>query len=172
MGERLVISVIGEDEEIKATCYYHWGGFTRRALKLGIDWCKDYQVNKDVIKAFNYTGAKLSGSKGCNRNDGIIDIDKNEINEALYLAEEIIIIHLKDNNIDRVDTAGLFGKYTLDNYMKDYEPDGKIPIYDNCNFSEYTIDDMKTLLKQCEIYFNLQQYTFKSVEDIVFQMVE
>ena len=107
MGERLVIE-IKEDNKRVATCYYHWSGFTRSALELCETVLKELDEGKSYMEALKATGAAFPG---VDRNEGLIDTEKEKMENSIYWAEELFKIKIKDGKVGWINYDRLFNNH-------------------------------------------------------------
>lgn len=123
MGQRLVINVIGKDDEIMANAYYHWDAYTIPAaqqLKKISNFIKENKLDgntdfKDyAVEMLKSTGASLYedyknekvDKEKLNRVAGMIQVSEAEIDNANSWAEGIITINLENESVG-------FGVFTM-----------------------------------------------------------
>lgn len=123
MGERLNIEIYNNGK-ILANCYYHWSGYSDSAIELTLKALKNISDIKHTygygvlgaVKMLESTGAGLqkedfetlesynsksvSINEAVSRNDGLISISDNNINDTRYCVEETISIYLDESRID------------------------------------------------------------------------
>jgi hypothetical protein len=128
MGQRLVIEVV-KDNEVVGSCYYHWSAYTKesaRLVKTVIDALEVSDIDNlecKVIGAFETTGAKLEDDfeveyckkhiegfdkynftcENAQRNNGLIRITQEGIDENHYWAEGLVRIDLTNETVDFED---------------------------------------------------------------------
>ena len=103
MGQRLVIN-IKHRKDIKCNAYYHWSGFTAEAMSI----IKQMRLDKFEEKYGHMTpiiaGINLLISTGANfgkdRNEGLIEVDKEGIKNNLRWSEMTINIDLESKTVD------------------------------------------------------------------------
>ena len=119
MGQRLVIEIQNNKNKTIATAYYHWSGFTKYAIELTKTVLEEIDNSGDYIQALKHTNAKLPNEENRNRNDGLIDIEKDDMQESIRWAEQLVKIVLDiDNKIRYIDTEKLFYREV---YIDDFE---------------------------------------------------
>lgn len=121
MGQRLNIE-IHEGEMCLANAYYHWSGYTQDALELTkkiIYYYPECRVNtgyQGACELLQYTGARFSSDEfvrcgvkkaladmigaGANRDNGLIAITKEGIEETRYWEEARVEIDIIAETID------------------------------------------------------------------------
>lgn len=121
MGQRLIVNVVDENQEIIANSYYHWGAYTGAALEIVEEAIKNFHTIKEdnskieAIKFLELTGAGFSNENLhklkqyypnkefkvlVDRNAGILEFEEKGINENMDWAEGIVSVNLKERVID------------------------------------------------------------------------
>lgn len=125
MGQRLVIQ-IEKNEEALANAYYHWSAYTESAIELTnevLDFLEESEKNSDIekaVEALYKTGARFAPNElanmtkegidksvfsfaiddvPANRNDGLISVSKNGMNESLDWSEGTVYIDIDTGDI-------------------------------------------------------------------------
>lgn len=111
MGQRLVIIIKDEENNILTNAYYHWDAYTKTSAirleeinnfikssnKNDYDSKKDYAVamleSTGATLAEEYNGRKVDKEK-LNRNNGLIYVTEKEIEDTLGWAEGLIDINI------------------------------------------------------------------------------
>lgn len=113
MGQRLVINIKNGEGDILANGYYHWDAYTKdSAIRLGQinEFIKksnenDYTTKRDyAVAMLESTGATLAeeyngrkvDEENLNRNNGMIYVTEEEIQDSLAWAEGLIDINIDD----------------------------------------------------------------------------
>lgn len=121
MGQRLVINLKNEEETI-ANVYYHWSGYTDSAIDLTSTIIRGLEKYSDIadvtfraVKAIAETGAGFNDDAisearemfvgidlpVCNdRNNGLIEVTSDGIDESIGCAEGIVSIYMDDQTVD------------------------------------------------------------------------
>lgn len=126
MGQRLNIEIVNSKEkgDVLANCYYHWSGYTSSSLLLvGIVFdvlkpmVKEYGITKKMaINVLEETGATLTSEEldevnklypgefsledvTVNRNNGLINITSEGINETRRWEEARVTVYAEDDKI-------------------------------------------------------------------------
>lgn len=167
MGQRLNIEIV-ENGVCLANAYYHWSAYTSSAFELAkkiieaIPKVKEELPVMKAIRLLEVTGAKLMGEeiefakdrllgddfeKATDRNDGLIAISENGIDETRKWQEGAVYIYLDEN---RMKFDVLHRRYFFD-WQKDEEKyNGRkvelndIPMY-NIDFSDIKFDQLMAL---------------------------
>lgn len=119
MGQRLNIEIV-EKGKCLANAYYHWSAYTTTSAELArqiIKHIPDVKEENNVLRAIRLlevTGAKLMESEveyaktlgisnlktATSRNDGLISISKNGIDETRKWQEHALYIYLDENRMN------------------------------------------------------------------------
>lgn len=186
MGQRLNIEIKKKGKRL-ANCYYHWSGYTRTSLKLiqeilsNIYDYKDVEDNnRQAILLLETTGAGLIESEyntlpetekkyhrvGTNRNNGLIAITDEEMNDTEEWEEARVTINLwgerPDNwqllSGDSVESINFdvayqyVSKEEILEYVDNVDFDNIVEFnFDLCNMSA---DDIKDLSENIECIEN------------------
>ena len=99
MGQRLTITIKSSEKKL-ASCYWHWSGYTKPAIKL-LD--KVFSAIKltdttteEMVNVFVQAGASFNGS----RNNGLIAATEKEIERQEEWGEYHIVIDIMNEIID------------------------------------------------------------------------
>lgn len=164
MGQRLNLE-IWNDGKVLANAYYHWSGYTSSAADIvneALNYIKNNSIENDNILLYairileatdaglteretNYAntlkclkGAKFAECKG--RNDGLISISKDGINETRFWQEASVYIFIDEKRI----SFRVFWKQRAWEYEKEQREE-----YDNIvntkdlEHAEWNIDEIK-----------------------------
>ena len=171
MGQRLVINVYEKDEKV-ANAYYHWSGYTISSLEILKVISKAYNKNKNIsaVDLLKATGAKLSDDDECNRNDGIIEITKDGMEDNSRWSEGDIHVYLDEGTYD-FDVI-MYGDI---DYIREYYEDFDISEIERLKYNlqgmklgnYIAIDDLI-----CEISrFEDNKYGFFKIDDEIYQSI-
>lgn len=179
MGQRLNIEII-ENDEVIANAYYHWSGYTSSALNLTNTILENDVLYDDkilnAIKLLELTGAHLTSlevehldkelkmmnfSIAQSRNEGLISISKEGINETRYWEEARVEIHV-DKRCLKFDLC-----WTLD---RDDYTDGELDEAEEFELADLLLnqcsfDDFKSLHTSVLSLINNKKYYFKHKEN-------
>lgn len=180
MGQRLNVEIHYEGE-IMANAYYHWSGYTRSALEVTkeiINAYQPYQENikmpKEVIaiRLLESTGARLTPEElrvandrfkddapfegDANRNDGLISITKEGIENTRGWEEGRVILNLDDETVDF---------YVCNYYFKEQYLD--VISWDLNHDSDRLTDEMLEIkFKEIPLYdVDLEEFHFSEIEE-------
>ena len=127
MGQRLNIQIEANDTDtnetkVLANCYYHWSGYTSSAMELVNEMVNSGVYNLDIldpvekaIRLLEATGAGLAEDEltdtyntpkykvSTNRNDGLIAISEEGINNVAEWEESRVTINLTTGSINMSD---------------------------------------------------------------------
>ena len=127
MGQRLNIQIEANNPTtnetvVLANCYYHWSGYTSSAIELVNEIVKSGVYNLDIldpvekaIRLLEATGAGLAKDEltdtyntpkykvSTSRNDGLIAISEEGINDTVYWEESRVTINLTTGSINMSD---------------------------------------------------------------------
>lgn len=198
MGQRLVIEIrtknIGGTSEVLASAYYHWSAYSGAALNLlGTISDKYYEIQNKIIsekkiavEMLQSTGAgiedaereSIEGSpeyegfnfKSCvGRNDGILCVTDEGVQENRIAAEYLIILNL-DSETFSFDVASFLTEPEYNNYVESGSPYEELGDWD-LDFAEIPLNKLKELK---EIYafnpngikalFNGEKYAITWIE--------
>lgn len=122
MGQRLNISICEGSEQL-ASCYYHWSGYTESAFELVSQIVRRFEEltenvvhdKKLAVMLLEGTGASMTedarnlfkslypdapfSDKEADRNDGLIEIDCQGMDDCAFNAEQSVCIDLKEHKI-------------------------------------------------------------------------
>lgn len=208
MGQRLNVEIHYEGE-IMANAYYHWSGYTRSALEVTkeiINAYQPYQENikmpKEVIaiRLLESTGARLTPEElrvandrfkddapfegDANRNDGLISITKEGIENTRGWEEGRVILNLDDETV-AFNVCGYYFKeqymdilsYELEDDIDDVTDErieiefNKIPQYD-VDLEEFDFCEIEDKLLFTEELVRQGQYCYRLPDQTVISFYE
>ena len=192
MGQRLVITVQKNEKEL-AKIYYHWSAYTTSALyeardlinHLKDDYKSERDLQLDLIRFVEGRGGCIYGSEGSkefnkiqeifpdedfssngSRNEGLIAITEDGMDDIQMWSEGDLIIDLDDNLItnevlDYYRNIEQFNKY----YEEDYTLD-KIPELEN-DIEYIHFDNLNNVIEELnEEHWVYRRRTFRSEDEI------
>ena len=192
MGQRLNIEIV-KNGDVLANCYYHWSGFSNCAINLALeiiskfDYIKEFKLEDPVkntdllfaIRLLEETGAGVANieetkeilgnefiklHKCNNRNDGIIGIKKEDIEDTRYWEEGRVTIDIEKKTLD----FDVIEKHdSLEELIENYGlEEEKVEINEvNVNFKEISFEysfDLKAFIDKAN--YN-EQYYFHNIND-------
>lgn len=167
MGQRLNIEIMSNDS-VLANAYYHWSAYTRSALYLtkeivaAFDSVNEETDLKKAIRLLELTGAGVNSSermridndvtgkfagiefKDCiNRNEGLLAVTKEGIDETRYWEEGRVTIHLDTHTIN----FDVLWYIDAEIYEEEYEESAEdIPLVDDFDFTHISFKDLYKLV--------------------------
>ncbi len=181
MGQRLVVVVESKGEEI-ACCYYHWSGDTFSALGVVANFFERYEHCKSLgeeddlllaIQGFTYLEKKSGAIAGLdgegietatakypelyfpeciNRNDGIISITEDTIEEAKSTAENLVYIDISNKTIDFNACARTYGDDVVEYYME---------------MEEVSQEEAESFINSLKVYdFDIEEIPFSKFDEL------
>ena len=160
MGQRLNLEIKTNDTTL-ANCYYHWSGYTSSALeltKIVLDNLSDKELTQDYAVEL----LKLTGAGDSDRNDGLIGVTDEDIEDTRYWAEASVYINLESRKV-KLDIF-----YIVD--VEDLDDDTEVKFVDNFKF-EPNFDEFKEVYNNIMEMIREREYYFKYGNDI-YVMIE
>lgn len=200
MGQRLNIEIV-KGKEVLANAYYHWSGFTTTAIKITNNILESYSrikksvaksksSNKDLlfaIRLLETTGAGIDFTNTTkndfifkigkefksmkDRNEGIIGITKEDIEETRYWEEARVTIDIETENVSfevfmNYDEDEEEAKEVLEDFKNENKKIGKINVdyyhltFDECFKFEKTLEELKEKDTFCVYNNATKEYLF------------
>ena len=189
MGQRLNIEIV-KNGDVLANCYYHWSGYSNCAINLALeiivkfDYIKEYKLDDPVknidllfaIRLLEETGAGVTNieetkeilgneliklNKCNNRNDGIIGIKKEDIENTRYWEEGRVTIDIEKETLD----FDVIDEHTLQEILEDYEKNEEEIEEINVSLKNIAFEnvfDLKAFIDKAN--YN-EQYFFHNIND-------
>lgn len=180
MGQRLNVEIHCK-EEIVANAYYHWSAYTRSALEITRDIIQAYEGYRGdketpeevvAIRLLEVTGARLMPEElsaanqqfkdygpfegDANRNDGLISITEEGMENTRRWEEGRLILNLDDETVDF---------YVCNYYFKEQYLD--VISWDLNHDSDRLTDEMLEIkFKEIPLYdVDLEEFHFSEIEE-------
>ena len=196
MGQRLVINIIKDDERI-ANIYYHWSAYSISALeeaKKLIDSgvfdedCSVKELQLKLVRLIESFGGCIDGGynskeylaisemfpdenfkHGGSRNNGLIAITENAMNDIEGWAEGTIDINLDDdyiyNSVYCVETLKEYNDWRDKKYQKKLED---IPERTDININLIPFGDLEDMI---DCLKNIGEYEFRQ-GNMIYELIE
>lgn len=162
MGERLNIEILKGDK-LLANSYYHWSGFTSSSIVLTkniIGFLKNFEFGEDEvldsIKILESSGAGMTEEeinlssydkslfKKCEgRNNGLINISEEGMDETRYWEEERVQIDIKNNKVNFGSLRIFNNPKDINEYIVDYGGLDNIEIFDLNLKDSFSFEEFK-----------------------------